>query len=171
MKVDEFFLAYKSEHPAREPDLSNQRFPDEVEDLRGHADVYPIVPAPIAWAVVGVPSAGRGDQGANKFLWVVGTDDLPSALEAGELGKTRQRGYLAHTNLTGGRPAHAGGEMWFKDDRSIWLTGGSGRYRPRSADELEAIATAFRRAGFVVASCGWDGVGPARFFRGEPEWK
>lgn len=55
---------------------------------------------------------------------------------------------------------------------SIVINGGSGRYRPRSPDELESAAKAFKESGYKVASMGWDtGVdAPARSLRGDLKW-
>lgn len=63
--------------------------------------------------------------------------------------------------------------MWFQDPRSVWLNGGSGRFPPQSASELEEAVEAFIAAGYRVASGGWDKESgkAARFFRGNEPWK
>jgi len=53
------------------------------------------------------------------------------------------------------------------------LNGASGRYPPRGAAELDAIASAFQDAGYEVWSMGWDleADRPARLPRGNPPWE
>jgi hypothetical protein len=104
-------------------------------------------------------------------LWVIGPEKIPHALEFLP-DVAFHRGYLSHTNLTGGAPAHSGGELWFTTASSIVINGGSGRYPPRSPEELEAVAAAFKGVGFQVASMGWDEEinAPARYLRGTPNW-
>jgi len=104
-------------------------------------------------------------------LWVIAVNKVPYILEKGHAGSSLSRGRAAHTNLTGGDAVHCAGELWFRDETSFWLSGGSSRFRPRSAEELEDVVRAFRQAGFKVASFGWDPeAGPARFLRGEAVW-
>jgi hypothetical protein len=52
------------------------------------------------------------------------------------------------------------------------LNGGSGRYPPRSAEELDDVAKAFKAIGYKVAHMGWDAGtnAPARYLRGDPLW-
>jgi hypothetical protein len=60
--------------------------------------------------------------------------------------------------------------LWFGDDaKTIYLNGGSGRYPPKTEEELNAVAEALKCAGYTVVNFGWDeGTGgPARYYRGE----
>jgi hypothetical protein len=161
------FDNFRSQFVARTPNLAVQQFPDETEDSRNSDEVRPLTIAPAAGCAYGDPE----DQGT-KFLWLVCVKEIPAALENGELGRSMKRGRLAHTNLSGGEPAHCGGELWFRDDHSMWLNGASGRYHPRSAEELEAVAQCFRNSGYLVACCGWDEETnkAARLFR-DANWK
>lgn len=159
------FDQYRRQYDVRSPDLTTQKYPDELADLSSSPGVESMTVAPTA-----KPTCASEPGVANQTLmhiWLVTSDRVPYALEHGELGKTTQRRRLAHTNLSGGRDAHAGGELWFKDEMAIWLTGGSGRYPPRSAAELGALVDAFRTSGYSVCSCGWDNDTnrPARLFR------
>lgn len=107
------------------------------------------------------------------YLWLIKPDDVVGALEEGATGQLTARKRLAHTNLCGATAAHCGGELWFRDGRAIWVTGGSSRFPPRDASELSTIVDAFRTSGYAVCSCGWDTENdiPARFFRGQDMWQ
>ena len=160
--------AYRAKWPARAPNMSRQRFDDETKLVKSIE--FPLAPA--TGFVSGTPPQGRQpDENSlnTKYLWVVSTDSVPCILENGDAGIRLKRKSVSHTNLTGGKDAHCGGEMWFKDDRSIWLCGGSSRYRPRSSEELEEIAEAVRMGGYDVVNMGWDEEtnSPARFYRAE----
>jgi hypothetical protein len=91
-----------------------------------------------------------------KYLWVVIPDGAPAGLEADPWAETLSNGLIKHTNLTGGSPAHTGGELWFLKDRKLVINGSSGRYGPDTAKELEDAADCFRQAGYIVASMGWN---------------
>lgn len=144
------------------------QFSDEIQDLTGSNEVRAVPIPPAEGWVVGDPPANP-----SKHLWLITPENVLSALEYGPLGISTQRGRLAHTNLSGGRPAHCGGEMWFRDSESVWFTGASGRYSPRSQDELDYAVGCLRSAGYQVACCGWDVEtnSPARMFREGIEWK
>lgn len=164
------FEEYRTCYPARPPDLTTQRFPDEVDDKSPDSEVCSLTTAPAGNAVVAV---NWGDK-ATMHLWLIGTNDVRVALENGELGKSCSRKRLAHTNLFGATLAHSGGELWFRDDTHIWFNGGSGRYPARSPEELEASAEGFRKAGYKVCCFGWDEDEgrPARILlEGEEVWK
>lgn len=163
-----FFDEYRATYPARQPDLQKQRFADEVTDLSSNGDIVFVETAPTNGMTLGKPQPTNVTDPA-KYLWLVTPKELLGALEFGSSGRATARRRLAHTNLSGGKIAHAGGEMWFPGPSSVWMTGGSGRYPPATAIELEAIATAFAAAGYSVRSAGWDVEinRPARVFRGD----
>jgi hypothetical protein len=170
--VSNSFLQYRTQHPTQAPNLTRQQHEDELWDLSPHADVYALDLANTQHMTVGTPPTAT-QRGDHAHLWVITADDVLVALEAGEAGRSTTRGRLSHTNLTGGRPAHAGGEMWYHSPTQLWLTGGSSRYAPRSARELEDIARALEACGYEVFSCGWDEQigGPMRFFRALAPWE
>ncbi len=89
-------------------------------------------------------------------LWVVRPDDVVHALEECEFGAKRSAGRVKHTNLTGGDPAFSGGELLFLDDSTLIVSGDSGRYGPRNADEMRDAALAFKESGYEVYSMGYD---------------
>lgn len=157
-----FFDDYRSEHPARLPDLSNMANDDEISDLRRMPDVFSLSSEPAGFFLVGSP----GDI-ATKCLWLVGVDDVVFAQEYGASGVSTSRGRLAHTNLSGGVEAHSGGELWWENSSRLWINGASSRYQPRSAAELQSVVDSFRRSGYQVVSFGWDEgmASPSRFFR------
>ena len=105
-------------------------------------------------------------------IWLICVDDVIYSEEAGASGLLTNRQRLSHTNLSGGNDAHCGGELWFRDAQTIWLTGGSSRYAPNTEDELNAAVKGFIDSGYTVCSCGWDtdNAIPARFFRGNEKW-
>ncbi|MEK6607286.1 MAG: hypothetical protein AABZ30_06450 [Myxococcota bacterium] len=78
---------------------------------------------------------------------------------------------VKHTNLTGGLPAWAGGELWFAESTtcSVWISGASGRYGPGTPEELADLVDVFRAFGYEATSLGWDEQEnrPARMYRAE----
>jgi len=179
------FYLYRSnpEFSSRPPDLSRQEFEDEVADLSHDPQVSSLQTAPdqnVQFAV----AKFEGDAGAdadwltrdkdNLYLWLVRIDDVRICLENGALGQSTARKRLSHTNLSGGADAHCGGELWFRDEQSVYINGGSSRYTPRNPDELDAITDGLRSAGFLVCSFGWNtdrGTPKRTLRRGEVEWR
>jgi len=162
------FDEYRGTHQTQTPDLSRQRFEDEIESLAHHSDFQDLLVAPIKLRE-SINFAASQEQllDDEKYLWVIGKDYVKIALECGDAGRNTKRNRLSHTNFTGGDDAYAGGELWLKDERALWVNGGSSRYQPRSEDELNQIINSFERSGYHVESAGWDsGISsPARFVR------
>lgn len=158
---------YRQEWPVRPYEDSRIGGPDELRDVTQELEVALFRMAPIVSWIEGAPPVGT-KAGGQKYLWVIRSSGMPYAQESGPLGLSiAGRGRLAHTNLTGGEDAHCGGELWFRGECDIWLTGGSGRYPPRCQEELEAVVAAICCAGYTVRSAGWSDeiCGPARYFR------
>ena len=166
------FDALREQFPVRDPAYRVQPHADELRLITPDEGLCFLVPAPVSGVKTGEPPRARGESADSKYLWVVRPELVPHALENGENRAVLKRGYLAHTNLTEGDPAHCGGEMWFSDTHTVVLNGGSGRYPPRSQAELDEVAQAFKACGFRVAHMVYDlGQGEwARSLRGEPEW-
>ena len=61
-----------------------------------------------------------------------------------------------HTNLTGGKPAYIGGELWFAGARHMFVSGGSGRFHPLDEEQLSAAIDVFSSFSYMVTSLGWD---------------
>jgi hypothetical protein len=172
--VVESFAAYRSQHPPRPPNLAGQRSDDELSLLPQENGLKELDRPPSEDLNFSMPSVPNG-----KYLWVVASAGLPYALELSPNivsifpGLASRDGRISRTNLTGGGDAHSGGEMWFPDKATIILNGGSGRYPPRSPQELADIVVAFRACGWRAASMGWDTEtnGPSRVMRGVPQWE
>ena len=115
---------------------------------------------------------GLPKQPDGQHLWVVTSEHVLHALEAGDFGKKRQAQAVKHTNLTGGGRAFVGGELVFLNKRTIAITGNSGRYRLRSGKEMAAIERAFVASGYNVWSMGYNQETnrPNVFGLSDPEW-
>jgi hypothetical protein len=165
------FAAYRKRFPVRSPDLSRMKFEDELRQIALAEGLQSLTSAPNQAAKTGVAPTKARESEDTKYLWVIAAEDVPLALECNNTAKL-QRGYLSHTNLTGGADAHSGGELWFTDASVLILNGGSGRYPPQSEAELEQAALAFKAMGYKVANMGWDDETdtPARYLRGDPKW-
>ncbi len=114
-------------------------------------------------------SAPRG----NTYLWVIGKDAIPAALETAKSGESLHTGTIKHTNITGGAEAHCGGEVWFIEKDTVVLGGSSGRYGPDLFDEQQIFEAGrvFKEQGYRVAVLGMDETGfPATLLVGEPQW-
>jgi hypothetical protein len=109
----------------------------------------------------------------NTYLWVIGETSIPAALETIEIGQQLASGVIKHTNLTGGLPAHCGGEAWFVYDDAVVIGGSSGRYGPEAGDlqQLVDAALVFKEQGYRVAALGMDETGyMATLLVGDPQW-
>ena len=109
--------------------------------------------APVRNVRTGVPPRRRG-QPTNRYLWVIDDNGIPYIFEAPI--PVLQNNWPKHTNLTAGGRAYLGGELWFRDHESIYVSGGSGRYPPRNPQHLADAADVFRSYGYAVTSLGWD---------------
>lgn len=165
--ASECFAEFRKNHPVRDPNLRSKEYDDEVDDLTASDEVRDLSVAPARDSQFGKP---RDD---SMHIWLIASDAVQYAIEKGALGRSTSRGRLAHTNLSGGKPAHCGGELWFHDEIRVYVTGCSGRYAPRSDLELHDAVECFRGAGYEVASAGWDAEAarPNRTFRDSPQWQ
>jgi hypothetical protein len=151
--------------------------PDEIRQMT-LADGMNDLPEAQAPASIFVRHASIPNTHSNaaeaRHLWVIGSGDFPVALEGCTWGKTLQTGKIKHSNLTGGNPAHSGGEIWFIGNDRIALNAASGRYGADSEHEFGQIVNALRRSGYCVASMGFDLDNTSvanRVFVGEPVWQ
>lgn len=166
------FDEYRAMYPAQKPNLQRKQFDDELRPLALSEGLEELMFSAVRTYEVGTPPCDEKSKGINKYLWVVSQKSVPIALEDLRPGVVLQRGYLSHTNLTGGDEAHCGGEVWFTDQSTVIVNGGSSRYRPRSSAELEKIAASFKSAGYRTATMGWnpETAVPFRALRGDPQW-
>ena len=95
-----------------------------------------------------------GNSGSNRYLWVIDRRGIPYILEQ-PLPETDGID-PKHTNLTGGENAYLGGELWFSDAQRLFLSGGSGRYPPVDANQLNDAVKVFESYRYGVTSLGWD---------------
>lgn len=101
------------------------------------------------------PSDATLNDSVKRYIWVIDYRGIPYILER-QLPKLSDYS-PKHTNLTGGGEAHIGGELWFADEESLFLSGGSGRYKPHNATHLNDAVGVFKSYGYRVTSLGWDG--------------
>ena len=93
------------------------------------------------------------DDSSSRYLWVIDTRGIPYILESAIPTISSEP---KHTNLTGGDEAYLGGELWFASSTELFISGGSGRYPPVDATQLEEAAQVFRSFGYGATSLGWD---------------
>jgi hypothetical protein len=91
-----------------------------------------------------------------RHLWAVIVEAVPYALEKCAFGSSLPSGVIKHSNLTGGRPAYCAGEIVFLTVSELIVNGCSGRYGPRTREEMYDVARAFRRSGYGVWTMGFD---------------
>jgi hypothetical protein len=89
-----------------------------------------------------------------RHLWAVIVEAVPYALEKCAFGSSLPSGVIKHSNLTGGRPAYCAGEIVFLTVSELIVNGCSGRYGPRTREEMYDVARAFRRSGYGVWTMG-----------------
>ncbi len=118
-----------------------------------------------------IPALTQADVAARQ-LWAVREHDVVYADELCPFGKTLETGVIKHTNLTGGEPAYAGGELLWRDHQTLIVNGQSGRYGIRSPEEMTAVSVAFRKSGYHVWSMGYDTEAdfPFPFVGVRPQW-
>ena len=110
--------------------------------------------APARDVNLGHPPNSRTETGYSRYLWVIDDNGLPFVKE---VKSARLNSNLPkHTNLTGGQPAYAGGELWFGTEDALFVSGGSRRYRPIDLAQLDEAVRVFRAFGYTVTSLGWD---------------
>jgi len=145
----EVLETYRARYESRPPQRASATSNEDVHLSTSDGVEYLHV-APCEHSQHGEPPLERGG-GTNTHLWVIDEDGIPYILEqpAERIGQSPK-----HTNLA--MRAHAGGELWFRDSKSITISGGSGRFPPRSAEELELIAEVFRSYEYKTQSLGWD---------------
>lgn len=77
-----------------------------------------------------------------KYLWVINDGQLLMAWEG--TVADNPRGFVCHTNITGGKDAIIGGELWFLSsgdgEFDIYLNFDSGRYKTVDADTQHPLA-------------------------------
>ena len=144
LSVNEAFEMYKQTYSLRCPSLERKKFDDELVLIDESAGLLNISLAPMQKVPFAMAPKSMNEGKDTKFLWVILLNDLPIALENGSNRQCLSRGYLSHTNLTGGAEAFAGGELWFQSGSAIVINGASSRYRPRELGELELVGKSLK---------------------------
>lgn len=113
-----------------------------------------LVEAPTTNFKQGRPPLAKNTRGTNAYIWAIDSKGVPYITEVGlqELEWQPPK----HTNLTGAKEAYVGGELWFRSDSSLYVSGGSGRYPPLCENQLEDSVVVFEAFGYEVTSLGWD---------------
>ncbi len=83
----------------------------------------------------------------NKYIWIICKNGLYIILEATKNDKAK-RGCVCHSNITEGKKALQGGEMWFGNDRRIYINYKSGRYGAITVIHQQAVLSYFRTVGY-----------------------
>lgn len=108
----------------------------------------------------GNPPMSRDNPGNNCYLWVIRDKDIPSILEDSPEFKSIYGQIPKHSNLTGGKDAYSGGELWKLQNNKYVISGSSGRYQVQTPEELEYIKQAFSSLGYDIDTLGWDYEAP-----------
>lgn len=151
--IEEFTQRYPPQKPARAADAPEElRLLSEAEGVRS-------LDAPPAIGEQRISPRCLGDPREGRHLWVFFENRASYVLELAQLASPPlPSGRAKHTNLTGGAPASCGGELWLDpvDHNLLYLNGGSGRYGPKTPEQLEDAVGVFEARGYEVVSFGWD---------------
>jgi hypothetical protein len=150
MNVEAFLDKYPSQEPAR-PSFH----PDERRPL-GESDGLRLLRPPPPDVEVKARPVKEGDDGLH--LWVIDERGIPYLLERASVQPPLHGGKVKHTNLTGGGKAACGGEVWFDPvaEAKVFINGCSGRYGPRTPEQLADAESVFADLGYDVVSFGWN---------------
>ena len=112
-----------------------------------------LTPAPATYVIEGNPPPYPHET-THRYIWVIDSTGIPYIFEKKLqiLGNEKPK----HTNLTAGGTAYIGGEIWFRNTYSIYLSGGSGRYPARTEQHLSDAVNVFQHYGYEVQSLGWN---------------
>jgi hypothetical protein len=165
------FSTFRDVYSAREPAADKIRNDDELM-LIPETSGLQFFPDGLNDIRLSEPPRVLGSRG-NTYLWAIGVDRVPLAIESLDFGKTLQTQVIKHTNLTGGALAHCGGELWFVSENTLLISGSSGRYGPKSDQELSDAVASFKVEGYEVASLGFDEETgfPSTVLVGQPKWQ
>lgn len=163
MSAADALKSFRSQYTSRDPKVNMIKSKNEVKQVQSDL----LGTAPTTTTALGTPPRSRQDSREGCHLWVIDERGVPYLLERPmpECGGLPPK----HTNLTGGAAAWIGGEVWFKNASALYVSGGSGRYPPESAEQLEAAVDVFRAHSYTVRSLGWDDETgfPRRFLSSE----
>jgi hypothetical protein len=176
MTPNEAIASYRANYPLK-PMKKNAIHADEVRQMQPADGMNELPPPPLAQPTftrhASLPNTVELARQA-RHLWVIRSVDFPVALEKCLWAAQLEGRRIQHSNLTGGAPAHSGGELWFIGGERIVVNAASGRYGAESEAEFDEIVEALQRSGYEVASMGFDLDNPTianRVLVGDPEWQ
>ena len=163
MNLAAFVVRYEARPPAKPSDNADQDRQLTVDD-----GVVNLVGADASAALM--QPACKPGTAEGKALWVIVGDGVPAIVErAPRVRVPLQSGVAKHSNLTGAGLASCGGECWvdIAVENRLWVTGASGRYGPRTPQQLLDAVAVLAALGYDVISAGWstDNDWPERTFR------
>ena len=85
-----------------------------------------------------------------KYLWVIGEWGLRMIRELTPNKARKPKQYVCHTNLTGGKHAYQGGELWFCEDGRVGINFFSDRYGAQTTEEWETVISHFHRVNYTT---------------------
>lgn len=141
----------------KKPDLTTLQEEDELRQLKWPHGVrrFPPKGTHVAKNKKFMTTALEIDK-LSCFLWVAMKDRIKFIHEKANVARRLTLKKVKHTNLTGGEKAYSGGEMWIIAPKTIVINGCSGRYGPRTEEQLIEIVKVFTESGWCVKSLGWD---------------
>lgn len=145
--LDEFRGYYQPRKPTKID------YPHESKEIESKDGLAFLRRAPASGVKFGNPQKLE-DPVRNTYLWVIDYRGIPYLIESRM--DILDRHLPKHTNLTGGKSAYIGGELWFSDANSIFVSGGSGRFPPLNEQQLDAAIGVFSSFKYTVKSLGWN---------------
>lgn len=168
---------FAADHPAKipNPEIMENANADESLQMTEQDGLCVLPDAPCRFAeCVSNPEDYVSVQQENGiYLWIIDPDNVLCMKEFASIGQSLSQGKVKHTNLTGGKPACSGGEMWFSANDAIYVSGSSGRYGPSSEEELIECAHVFQRKAYKTCCLGWDddiGLPASVYRKGVARW-
>ena len=83
-----------------------------------------------------------------KYLWIIDHEYELHIIPERTQNPHSDRGYVCHTNITGGKAARHGGELWYGKDSLVFVNNLSGRFYTQDPKEWNAIVKIFISAGY-----------------------
>ena len=87
-----------------------------------------------------------------RYLWVIDTEGKLYIILESTPNSVAERKCVCHSNMTGGKAALQGGELWFLNPNSIVMNFRSGRYGAETIEHEEAVIEYWESLGFTVKS-------------------
>ncbi|MBC7387784.1 MAG: hypothetical protein H7329_01110 [Opitutaceae bacterium] len=91
---------------------------------------------------------GSAGEAATKYLWTIDNRGINVALEQTQAATSR--GFITHTNISS--TAYAGGEVWFTDEKSVFINAKSARFGGASmtTEQWAAAKSSWEAIGYKV---------------------